>query len=110
MIDHLRHVSDFIWDEIEVLEASQKPVTLVNNNNEAENEEDITPPSGHYELSSSTKPITLGEVEENHSNDLAFERFRLRLSEFLNRELDAEKRPGYRYLRNTGDQNTKVSS
>ncbi|KDQ33978.1 hypothetical protein PLEOSDRAFT_1033035, partial [Pleurotus ostreatus PC15] len=93
LIDHLRHVSDFIWDEIEVLEASRKPVALADDNNEAENEEDITPPSGHYKLGSRTKPITLGEVEENHSNDVAFERFRLRLSEFLNRELDVEKRP-----------------
>ncbi|KAJ8688723.1 hypothetical protein PTI98_013482 [Pleurotus ostreatus] len=103
-----RHVSDFIWDEIEVLEASQKPVTLADDNNKAENKEDITPPSGHYKLGSRTKPITLGEVEENHSNDVAFESFHLRLSEFLNRELDVEKRPGYRYLRNTGEQNTKI--
>ncbi|KAF9491747.1 hypothetical protein BDN71DRAFT_1484072 [Pleurotus eryngii] len=94
--------------EINVLEASQKPVTAADNEDEAENDEDVTPPSGHYKLGSCTKPIMLGEVEENYSNDVAFERFRLRLSEFLNRELDAEKRPGYRYLHNTGDQNTKI--
>ncbi|KAJ8701072.1 hypothetical protein PTI98_004035 [Pleurotus ostreatus] len=110
LIDHLKQVSDFIWDEINVLDASKKLVapTPAPEDEDAEDDDVIASPSGHYSLGSRDKPITLADVEANHQGDAAFERFRLRLVEFLNRELDVERQPGHRYLRNPGDQLTKI--
>ncbi|KAJ8690115.1 hypothetical protein PTI98_011573 [Pleurotus ostreatus] len=108
LIDHLKQVSEFIWDEINVLDASREAVLAHRDEEDEDDGDDVQPPSGHYRLGSRSKPITLAEVEANHQADAAFERFRLRLSEFINRELDVEKQPGYRYLRTPGDQLTKI--
>ncbi|KAF4576196.1 hypothetical protein EYR36_004173 [Pleurotus pulmonarius] len=111
LIDYLKQVSDFIWDEIDVLNASRKLVapTPAPEDDDAEDDDVIASPSGHYSLGSRDKPITLVDVEANHQGDAAFEQFRLHLVEFLNRELDVERRPGHRYLRNPGDQLTKTA-
>ncbi|KAF4579401.1 hypothetical protein EYR36_001211 [Pleurotus pulmonarius] len=111
LIDYLKQVSDFIWDEIDVLNASRKLVapTPAPEDDDAEDDDVIASPSGHYSLGSRDKPITLVDVEANHQGDAAFEQFRLHLVEFLNRELDVERRPGHRYLRNPGDQLTKAT-
>ncbi|KAL4251298.1 hypothetical protein AB1N83_013827, partial [Pleurotus pulmonarius] len=83
LIDHLKQISEFIWDEINVLDASRKPAPPTPAP-EDDNDDDIVSPSGHYMLGSWDKSITFAEVEANRQGDAAFERFRLRLAEFLN--------------------------
>lgn len=75
LIDHLKQVSEFMWDEINVLDASREAVLAHGDKEDEDDGDDVQPPSGHYRLGSCSKPITLAEVEANHQADAAFERF-----------------------------------